>query len=432
MKYKIFKRDPALLPYENDIIQRMKNYHRKKTELVGENGSLCDFANGHEYFGFHKTENGWFYREWAPAAEEVYLTGDMVDWRWLDLRLTPIGNGVFEIFLEGKDALWDGCLVKTIVKHGGKLLERIPLYAKRVVQDKDTALWSAVIVDEPEYEWQDGGFVPARGGLCIYECHIGMAQDKEGIGTYREFRENILPRIKSLGYNTLQIMAIMEHPYYGSFGYQVSSFFAASSRYGTPRELKELIDAAHSMGLTVLLDLVHSHAVKNTTDGINEFDGTTYQFFHEGARGEHSAWGTKLFNYEKNEVIHFLLSNLKFWMTEYHFDGFRFDGVTSMIYHNHGLGVSFTDYSKYFSLNTDTEAITYLQLANELIREVNPFAVTVAEDMSGMPGMCLPLSEGGIGFDYRLAMGEPDMWIKTVKEYPDDKWDMWQIGRAHV
>ena len=254
-----------------------------------------------------------------------------------------------------------------------------------------------------------------------------MAQDKEGIGTYREFRENILPRIKSLGYNTLQIMAIMEHPYYGSFGYQVSSFFAASSRYGTPRELKELIDAAHSMGLTVLLDLVHSHAVKNTTDGINEFDGTTYQFFHEGARGEHSAWGTKLFNYEKNEVIHFLLSNLKFWMTEYHFDGFRFDGVTSMIYHNHGLGVSFTDYSKYFSLNTDTEAITYLQLANELIREVNPRAITVAEDMSGMPGMCLPIAEGGIGFDYRLAMGEPDMWIKMVKEIPDEKWDMWRI-----
>ena len=122
MKYKIFKRDPALLPYENDIIQRMKNYHRKKTELVGEDGSLCDFANGHEYFGFHKTENGWFYREWAPAAEEVYLTGDMVDWRWLDLRLTPLGNGVFEIFLPGTDSLWDGCHVKTIIKHNGAML----------------------------------------------------------------------------------------------------------------------------------------------------------------------------------------------------------------------------------------------------------------------------------------------------------------------
>ncbi len=427
MKYKIFEYDPQLLPYENDINQRMKNYANKKRELVGSSGKLCDFANGHEYFGFHKTDKGWFYREWAPAAEEVYITGDMVDWRWYDLRLTPIGNGVFEIFLEGTDALWNGCHVKAIVRHNGKALERIPLYIRRAEQDPDTKLWCGVIVDEPQYVWHDKDFKPEKNGLCIYECHIGMAQDKEEIGTYAEFRENILPRIKNLGYNTIQLMAIMEHPYYGSFGYQVSSFFAASSRYGTPSELKELIDAAHSMGIAVLLDVVHSHAVKNTTDGINEFDGTTYQFFHEGARGEHSAWGTKLFNYNKNEVIHFLLSNLKFWMTEYHFDGFRFDGVTSMIYRDHGLGVAFTDYGKYFSLNTDTEAVTYLQLANKLIREVNPRSITIAEDMSGMPGMCLPIKDGGIGFDYRLAMGEPDLWIKLLKECPDEKWNMWRI-----
>ena len=254
-----------------------------------------------------------------------------------------------------------------------------------------------------------------------------MAQEKEGIGTYLEFRDNVLPRIKALGYNTIQIMAIMEHPYYGSFGYQVSSFFAASSKFGTPNELKALIDKAHEMGIAVLLDVVHSHAVRNTAEGINEFDGTVYQFFHEGERGEHPAWGTKLFNYNKNEVIHFLLSNLKFWMEEYHFDGFRFDGVTSMIYHNHGLGVSFTDYSKYFSLNTDTEAITYLQLANALIREVNSNAITIAEDMSAMPGMCLPIEEGGVGFDYRLAMGIPDMWIKLLKEQDDECWNMFHI-----
>lgn len=427
MKYKIFEYDPQLLPYETDINQRMKNYANKKRELVGSKGKLCDFANGHEYFGFHKTDKGWYYREWAPAADEVYLTGDMVDWRWYDLRMDPIGNGVFEIFLEGTDALWDGCRVKTIVRHNGKALERIPLYIRRVEQDPTTHLWCGVIVDAQPYAWGDKDFKPSKSGLCIYECHIGMAQDKEEVGTYTEFRENILPRIKNLGYNAMQLMAIMEHPYYGSFGYQVSSFFAASSRYGTPNELKELIDAAHSMGIAVLLDVVHSHAVKNTTDGINEFDGTSYQFFHEGKRGDHPAWGTKLFNYNKNEVIHFLLSNLKFWMTEYHFDGFRFDGVTSMIYHDHGLGASFTDYGKYFSLNTDTEAITYLQLANKLIREVDPRAVTIAEDMSGMPGMCLPIKDGGIGFDYRLAMGEPDLWIKLLKECPDEQWNMWRI-----
>ncbi len=427
MAYKIFTRDPYLKPFENDINLRMNNYRIKKRELMGRSGRLCDFANGHLYFGFHKTEDGWVYREWAPAADELYLTGDMVAWDKTALKMTRLENGVFELYLQGKDALWNGCHVKTVVRYEGELLERIPLYIRRVVQDPVSLMWSGEIVDEPEYEWKHTGFVPQKNGICIYECHIGMAQEREGVGSYREFTEKILPRIKQLGYNTVQIMAIMEHPYYGSFGYQVSSFFAASSRFGTPNELKELIDTAHGMGIAVLLDVVHSHAVRNTAEGINEFDGTTEQFFHKGERGEHPAWGTKLFNYAKPEVIHFLLSNLKFWLTEYRFDGFRFDGVTSMIYHDHGLGAAFTDYGKYFSLNTDTEAITYLQLANELIRQVDPHAITIAEDMSAMPGMCLPISEGGIGFDYRLAMGQPDLWIKLTRECPDEQWDMWRI-----
>ena len=427
MSYRIFDYDPELIPYEKDIVLRMEKYEETLSAILKEGQTLCDFANAHEYFGFHKTENGWYYREWAPGADEVYLTGDMVGWRWLDLKLTSLGNGVHEIFLEGTDALWNGCMVKTIIKRGDSLLERIPIYIRRSVQDPDTALWCGQIVDEPEFVWHDAHFVPGKASPLVYECHIGMAQEKEGIGSYNEFREHILPKIHYQGYNTIQIMAIMEHPYYGSFGYQVSSFYAASSRYGTPQELKELIDAAHSMGISVLLDVVHSHAVKNTLDGINEFDGTSYQFFHEGERGDHPAWGTKLFNYGKPEVIHFLLSNLKFWMTEYHFDGFRFDGVTSMIYKNHGLGTAFTSYDMYFSENTDTEALTYLQLANNLVRMINPNAIMIAEDMSAMPGMCLPIEDGGIGFDYRLAMGQPDMWIKLIKECPDECWNMWHI-----
>ncbi len=426
MSYKIFEYDPALIPYRADILLRMDNYAQKKKALVGEDGHLCDFANGHEYFGFHRTEDGWVYREWAPAAEAVFLTGDMNGWETPGLRLNALGDGIFEIILSGRDALYNGCHVKVMILRHGQLLERIPLYIRRVTQDPETYLWCGVISDEPSYVWKHKKPKKPDAPM-IYECHIGMAQEKEGIGTYAEFAQNVLPRIKALGYNTIQIMAVMEHPYYGSFGYQVSSFFAACSRYGTPNELKALIDTAHGMGITVLLDIVHSHAVKNTAEGIGEFDGTSYQFFHEGERGEHPAWGTKLFNYDKNQVIHFLLSNLKFWMTEYRFDGFRFDGVTSMLYHDHGLGAAFTDYGKYFSPNTDTEAVTYLQLANELIREVDPEALTVAEDMSAMPGMCLPISEGGIGFDYRLAMGVPDMWIKLLKEQPDERWDMWQI-----
>ena len=425
--YRICEIDPQLMPYMEDINLRMRNYNSKKKELVGSDGNLVEFSNAYQYFGFHRTNNGWVYREWAPAAEEMYLTGDFNEWNTKSCQMKRLDNGVFEVELFGKDALCIGQKVQTIVIHNGEMLRRIPLYATRVVQDKQNYLWCAEIEDTFEdYQWTDNSFIP-ENTLFIYECHIGMAQEKGDIGSYREFKENILPRIKNLGYNTIQIMAIMEHPYYGSFGYQVSNFFAASSRYGSSRELKELINTAHEMGIAVLLDVVHSHAVKNTNEGLNEFDGTVYQFFHKGRKGDHSAWGTKLFNYGKNEVLHFLLSNLKYWMEVFHFDGFRFDGVTSMLYHDHGLGRAFSNYDMYFSMNTDTEAVTYLQLANELIHQLNPYSITIAEDMSGMPGMCIGIEEGGIGFDYRLSMGVPDMWIKTIKECSDENWSMHRL-----
>ena len=427
MKYGIFKADPLLKNYEADFDLRMNNYHRKKNELLAPGQTLADFSNGSLFFGFHRENGGWYYREWAPAAEAMYLTGDFNGWDRHACPLQRKENGVFEVFLPGEHALQDGQRVMAIVVHNGQELDRIPLYATRVIQDPVTTGWSAAIHDPAQpFIWSDEGFTPEKT-LYIYECHIGMAQEEPCVGTYRQFTEKILPRIRKLGYNTIQIMAIMEHPYYASFGYQVTNFFAASSRFGTPEELKELINTAHNMGIAVLLDVVHSHASKNTREGINEFDGTSYQFFHAGGRGEHPAWNTKVFDYEKNEVLHFLLSNLKYWQTEYHFDGFRFDGVTSMLYNDHGLGTSFGNYDQYFSMNTDTAAVTYLQLANEMVRQVNPHAITIAEDTSAMPGLCLPIDQGGIGFDYRLAMGEPDMWIKLLKETRDDDWDMGKI-----
>lgn len=425
MCYKIFEIDPYLKPFENDIKIRMNNYEKKRAEFLKDSISLSEFSDAHEYYGFHKVNGGWIYREWAPAAQQAYLVGDFNAWEKNKGVMTAKSDGTHEIFLKGEDTLYDGCHVKVLIEHDGKLLERIPLFIRRVVQN-ESGVWCGQVDDQPEYKWKHKK-PPKPKNLFIYECHIGMAQEKEGIGSYAEFINKVLPRIKKQGYNVIQIMAIMEHPYYGSFGYQVSSFFAPSSRYGKSNGLKELIDTAHGMGISVLLDVVHSHAVKNTVEGINEFDGTDYQFFHEGERGNHPAWDTKLFNYGKNDVIRFLLSNLKYWLTEFKFDGFRFDGVTSMIYRDHGLGTAFTDYSKYFSLNTDVEAVTYLQLANELIREVDKDAITIAEDMSAMPGMCLPISYGGIGFDYRLAMGIPDLWIKLIKEVRDEDWNMWSL-----
>ncbi|SFI09371.1 1,4-alpha-glucan branching enzyme [Tindallia magadiensis] len=422
---KILEIDPWLKPYANDLELRMNRYQELKKVLLKEKGKLYDFANGHHYFGFHRQKDGWIYREWAPAADALYLMGDFNHWDRYQHPLKKRENGIWEIYLPDKHILQHGSRVKVHVVKEGQGKDRIPLYIRSVVQDKETHDFSGQIwKPEKPFQWTDQDFKVNPGQPpFIYEVHIGMAQEKEGIGTYREFEELVLPRIKEQGYNTIQMMAIMQHPYYASFGYHVSNYFAASSWFGNPEELKSLINKAHEMGITVLMDMVQSHAVKNVAEGINGFDGTVQQFFHDGNRGTHSAWDSKLFNYGKHEVIHFLLSSLKYWMEEFHFDGFRFDGVTSMIYHDHGLGTAFDHYKKYFSLNTDVEALNYLQLANELIKEVRPDAVSIAEDMSGMPGMCLPIHYGGIGFDYRLSMGMPDFWIKTL-EKNDEDWDM--------
>ena len=420
--YPILERDAALRPFERDINLRMDNYRRMHA-LLANGRTLSDFANAHEYYGFHHTMDGWVYREWAPGADALYLSGEFNNWSADETPLTRLPGGSWEVKLP-EGTLHDGMRVKTVVRNGDKLTWHIPLYARRVIQDPESYEWICEVWDPIEpYAWTDEGF-EADPHLFIYESHVGMATEEYRVGTYREFADNVLPRVRDLGYNTVQLMAIMEHPYYGSFGYQVSNFFAASSRFGYPEDLKYLVDKAHSMGIAVLLDVVHSHAVKNTVEGINRFDGTDTQFFRAGRAGDHPAWDTKCFNYGKTEVIHFLLSNLKFWMTEYHFDGFRFDGVTSMLYHDHGLGAAFSNLRMYFSLNTDTEAITYLQLANELIHEINPNGITIAEDMSGMPGMTVKVGEGGIGFDYRLAMGLPDMWIRLIKEKRDEDWNL--------
>ena len=426
--YKILSIDPQLQNYENDINLRMERHTRIRQQMLRDKENLAQIANGHLFFGFHRTETGWVYREWAPAAEAMHLIGEFNNWNRTSHPMTRKDNGVWEIELEGKEALWHKCMVKVAVTHNGNQTDHIPLYIKRAIQDPSTRTFAGQIwAPETPFEWTDSNYGKRKlANPLIYECHIGMAQEREGLGTYKEFADNILPRVKADGYNAIQIMAIQEHPYYASFGYQVANFFAASSWYGEPDDLKYLINKAHDMGLFVLLDCVHSHACPNVNEGINMFDGTDYQFFHSGGKGNHSAWGSKVFDYGKPEVMHFLLSNLKFWLDEYHFDGFRFDGVTSMLYQDHGLGTAFDHPNKYFSMNTDVDAVTYLQLASELIHTVNPFAVCIAEDMSAMPGMCLPIRYGGLGFDYRLSMGLPDFWIKLLKQRDED-WDLGQM-----
>ena len=423
--YEITRIDPWLEPFSGEIDLRMERLKERRNQLVGSAESLRDFANGHLYYGIHRTEDGWVVREWLPGADAAYLTGDFNGWSHDTHPMTKLDNGVFEIRLSGADALRHGQYIKLWVERGGGGFERLPAYATRVKADPRTHILSAQVWDPEPFSWTDEGYRDRKPEApLIYEAHIGMATAEERIGTYEEFADGVLPRVRDLGYNTIQLMAVAEHPYYGSFGYQVTNFFAPSSWYGEPDGLRYLINKAHGMGIRVLLDVVHSHACPNVGEGLQYQDGTDGQYFLEGGEGRHPAWGTRLFNYRRPEVLHFLLSNLKYWMDEFHFDGFRFDGVTSMIYHDHGLGSAFTDYSMYFNMNTDLDAINYLQLATELIHEVDGNATAIAEDMSGMPGMCLPIEQGGIGFDYRLAMGEPDYWIKLLKEVRDEDWQM--------
>ena len=439
---KLIKSDTYLRPYAEAIEGRYNYALKREQELTGGK-KLSEWANGYLYFGLHKVEGEelkgskgsksskgaqWVLREWAPNATAIYMIGDFNNWQKDEAyRLQPVGNGVWEVVLD-EDMIKHEQLYKLLVEWYGGKGERIPSYTNRVVQDPVTKLFAAQVwapvVQEVKKVSKFQGFKrrKANDPLFIYECHIGMSSEDEKVNSYEEFRTDVLPRIAKLGYNCLQIMAIQEHPYYGSFGYHVSNFFAVSSRCGTPEELKRLIDDAHAYGMDVIMDIVHSHAVKNELEGLGNFDGTPYQYFHDGGRREHPAWDSLCFDYGKTEVLHFLLSNCKYWMDVYGFDGFRFDGVTSMMYKSHGLGEDFVDYSCYYNGNEDGDAICYLTLANKLIHEVKKDAITIAEDMSGMPGLASPIKDGGMGFDYRLAMGIPDFWIKYIKEVRDEDW----------
>lgn len=427
----LFQTDPYLRPYEKQIQARFNKIQSIKKRLTKAGIiSLADFASGHEFFGLHFKNDSWVFREWAPNAMAIFVIGDMNEWREDSaFALNRVDDdGVWSITLP-RDTLSHGMHYRLRVHWSGGEGDRIPAWTRRVVQDSRTLIFNAQIWSPPEpYIWQHDDSMKERTPPFIYEAHVGMSQEERKVGSYREFGEKILPRIVEAGYNTVQLMAVQEHPYYASFGYHVSSFFAASSRFGTPEDLKWLIDEAHAHGLSVIMDLVHSHAVKNEVEGLSRFDGTPYLYFHEGSRGTHEAWDSRCFDYAKPQVLHFLLSNCRFWLDEYHFDGFRFDGITSMLYSHHGLGRAFSTYGDYFDDHVDEDALAYLSLANQVIHEVKPSAKTIAEDISGMPGLALSAKKGGVGFDYRLAMGLPDFWIKTVKERHDEYWhmgDMW-------
>ena len=434
MTKKIYDIDPWLRPYREAVDARHARILADRRKLAGD-GPLGAAVNNHIYYPLHREDGRWVIREWAPNASRIFLVGDFNNWKRTEAySFRPVGAGNWELSLP-EMFLRHGELYKLWIEWPGGGGERLPAYVTRVVQDPVTKVFSAQVWDPEPYEWKYRR-PGRRPHPLIYECHIGMSSEKEKVSTFDEFRRDVLPRVRRLGYNVLQIMALQEHPYYGSFGYQVSNFFALSSRFGTPEEFKALVDEAHRMGIAVIMDIVHSHAVSNEAEGLGRLDGREDLYFYQGAAGHHPAWGSRCFDYGKDEVKYFLLSNCKFWMEEYHLDGFRFDGVTSMVYWDHGLGKDFGDYSLYFDSGVDENAVSYLALANMLVHEINPAAITIAEDVSGMAGLAAPFEAGGVGFDFRMAMGIADHWIKWIKELRDEQWSMgemwWELTNKRV
>ena len=428
-KPKLVQDDPWLEPHQDAIERRMAQFSDALAEIEQGSKTLAAYATGHKYVGihFHPATNQWKVREWAPAAQAVSLLGDFNEWDRESHPLAASDSGVWSLDLPA-DALAHGQKVKLhIVGADGSRRDRIPACIRRAVQDPTTHDYCGQIWNTPQpYVWKHEFDPSSIKSPLIYESHVGMAGEEPRVHTYREFADSVLPRVAKAGYNTVQLMAVQEHPYYGSFGYHVSSFFAPCSRFGTPEDLKYLIDAAHGLGLAVLLDVVHSHAVKNLAEGLNDFDGSGHQYFHDGPLGDHPGWDSKCFDYGRPEVRQFLLSNVRYWLEEFRFDGFRFDGVTSMLYHSRG-DKSFGNYDDYFGSDADDMAILYLKLASKLIQDLKPGAIAIAEDMSGMPGLCRPIEDGGLGFSYRLAMGIPDYWIKLLKHSRDEDWDIGEL-----
>ncbi|KAH9455857.1 hypothetical protein MJO28_005893 [Puccinia striiformis f. sp. tritici] len=426
--------DPWLEPFTQTIEARIRKFKEWQTKIDETEGGLEPFSKGYENFGLiAQPDRSILYREWAPGAQQASLIGDFNNW---DREANPMEKNQYGVWecrvppVNSQPGIAHGSKVKiSMVAQSGERIERLPAWIRRVTQDLSVSpVYDAIYWDPPQkYQWKNKSPPPLES-VKVYEAHVGISSPEGRVGTYKEFTANVLPRIKALGYNVVQMMAVMEHAYYASFGYQITNFFCASSRYGTPEELMELVDVAHGMGLTVLLDVVHSHACKNVLDGINMFDGTDHCYFHEGAKGRHELWDSRLFNYGHHEVLRFLLSNLRFFMEQFKFDGFRFDGVTSMLYNHHGIGTGFSGgYHEYFGPGVDEEGVTYLMLANQLVHTINPHAISIAEDVSGMPGLCRPTIEGGLGFDYRLSMAVPDMWIKLLKEKQDEEWELGSI-----
>lgn len=403
---------------------------KPKTEGLGVIGELDRylFGEGRHYQLYHKLgahpytyrgQDGYYFAVWAPHAAAVSLVGDFNAWNPDATPMKPVADsGIYELFVPG---LGVGQLYKfAITTHTGTILFKADPYAFSAESRPGTA---SVTADIRGFKWNDSKWMESRAGtdpvkapISIYEVHLGSWKkknrpEKDGYYTYMEAAHELADYVLEMGYTHVELMGIAEHPYDGSWGYQVTGYFAPTSRYGTPTEFMYFVNYLHKKGIGVILDWVPAHFPKDA-HGLADFDGQALYEYADPRKGEHPDWGTKVFDYAKNEVSNFLIANALYWLDEYHIDGLRVDAVASMLYLDYGRQDGQWVPNKYGD-NKNLEAIEFFKHLNSVIRGRKDGAIIIAEESTAWPNVTKSPEEDGLGFTFKWNMG----WMHDFLEY---------------
>lgn len=377
----------------------------------------------YEKLGAHITEvdgrKGVYFAVWAPNAAGICVVGDFNNWCGDNYEMRRHDDsGIFELFTENAH---EGSLYKYLIyTKDGRMLYKADPYATYSQRRPDNA---SIVYDINRYQWNDGQWLaeeekvaPTKRPMAIYEVHLGSWKKKddgtpEGFLNYRESAVQLVDYMKYMGYTHIELMGIAEHPFDGSWGYQVTGYFAPTSRYGTPEDFMYFVDYLHQNGIGVILDWVPAHFPKDE-HGLANFDGTPTYEYADSRKGEHPDWGTKIFDYGRTQVISFLISNALYWVEKFHVDGLRVDAVASMLYLDYGRNQGQWVPNKYGG-NGNLEAMDFFRHLNSVMRSRNPRAITIAEESTAWPGITASEEEGGLGFTFKWNMG----WMHDFLEY---------------
>lgn len=377
----------------------------------------------YEKLGAHITEvdgrKGVYFAVWAPNAAGICVVGDFNNWCGDNYEMRRHDDsGIFELFTENAH---EGSLYKYLIyTKDGRMLYKADPYATYSQRRPDNA---SIVYDINRYQWNDGQWLaeeekvaPTKRPMAIYEVHLGSWKKKddgtpEGFLNYRESAVQLVDYMKYMGYTHIELMGIAEHPFDGSWGYQVTGYFVPTSRYGTPEDFMYFVDYLHQNGIGVILDWVPAHFPKDE-HGLANFDGTPTYEYADSRKGEHPDWGTKIFDYGRTQVISFLISNALYWVEKFHVDGLRVDAVASMLYLDYGRNQGQWVPNKYGG-NGNLEAMDFFRHLNSVMRSRNPRAITIAEESTAWPGITASEEEGGLGFTFKWNMG----WMHDFLEY---------------